>query len=142
MGIYKAFFRKKKLQSYKATKLQTPFLPTTEKSYKETEIQSNRHIFFGKKKATKKRRYRATDPIFFREKKSYKETKIRSYKLPFLGQTLKKVTKKQKYRVKDPFFFGKKKLPSYRATKLQTPFFSTTEKKLQRNEDTELQTTI
>ena len=115
-----------------------------------------------KKKLQRNKDTELQTQFFFREKKSYKETKIRSYKLPFLGQTLKKVTKKQKYRVSDPFFFRKKatELQSYKATKLQTLFFCKTEKsyketkiqsyrpqfnfwrkkkKLQRNEDTKLQ---
>ena len=59
----------------------------------------------------------------------------------FIFQPNKKAKKKQRYRATDSFFFFGKL--SYRATELQSYrplFFSTTEKKLQRNGDTELQT--
>ena len=81
-------------------------------------------FFVSQKKATKKRRYRAIDLIFFqRRKKKLQRNEDTKLQATFLGPDLEKSYKETKIQSNRPIFFLGKKLPSYRATKPQTPLF-------------------
>ena len=76
------------------------------KSYKETEIQSNRHIFFGKK--IQRNQDTELHMLFFPQKKSYKETKIQSYICYLYFSQTKKLQRNEDTEQQTHFlFFGK-----------------------------------
>ena len=148
-----------KKRRYRAT---DPGFFREKKSYKETKIESYRCCFFvSQKKSYKETKIQSYRPNFFLEKKKLQRNEDTKLQATFLGPDLEKSYKETKIQSNRPIFFLGKKLPSYRATKPQTPLFlqdgkkatkkrwykvtdpnlifGGRKKKLQRNEDTKLQ---